>query len=236
MKKESRLLTVFLAIAIALTLLAGSIAVPILCRPFYYVQIEPLQLVEKTGLTKEEIKTAFDEMLDYCLGADEFSCGVLDWSESGKDHFTDVRFLFLLDLWIMVIGAVAIVFLVVFSRVRKISCGRILKRGPCFWGGAGLGVAFAIIGGYAATDFDRFFTVFHHIFFPGKENWLFDPNTDPIIRLLPEVFFRNCAILIFAILIAGCVILIVSDFRPIAKIRQKKSGEGGPSGTDPEPS
>ncbi len=236
MKKESKLLTVFLAIAIALTLLAGSIAVPILCRPFYYVQIEPLGLVEKTGLTKEEIKTAFDEMLDYCLGADEFSCGVLDWSESGKDHFTDVRFLFLLDIWILLIGAIVIVFLVVFSRVRKISCGRILKRGPCFWGGAGLSVAFVIIGGYAATDFDRFFTVFHKIFFPGKDNWLFDPNTDPIIRLLPEVFFRNCAILIFAVLIVGCVLLIVSDFRPLAKRRQKKKAEDVPSVDNSDPS
>ncbi len=236
MKKGSKLLTVFLAIAIALTLLAGSIAVPILCRPFYYVQIEPLHLAEKTGLTKDEIKTAYNEMLDYCLGADEFSCGVLDWSESGKDHFTDVRFLFLLDIWIMVIGAVAIVFLAVFAHVRKIPCGRILKRGPCFWGGAGLGVAFAIIGGYAATDFDRFFTVFHHIFFPGKDNWLFDPNTDPIIRLLPEVFFRNCAILIFVILIAGCVILIVSDFRPIAKRRKKKIEGDDASGPDSDPS
>ena len=30
-----------------------------------------------------------------------FSTGVLRWSQSGKDHFTDVRGLFLLDLWVL---------------------------------------------------------------------------------------------------------------------------------------
>ena len=96
--KTSKPATVFLAIFIALALLTAAIAAPILCRPFYYAHIGPLKLVERTGLTEEEIKTAFDEMLDYCLGAEEFSTGVLKWSESGKSHFTDVRVLFLLDL------------------------------------------------------------------------------------------------------------------------------------------
>ena len=99
--KNSRLLTILLAIAAALVLLTGAIALPILCRPFYYAHIGPLHLTEQTGLTEEEIRTAYDEMLDYCLGAEEFSTGVLRWSQSGKDHFTDVRGLFLLDLWVL---------------------------------------------------------------------------------------------------------------------------------------
>ncbi len=231
--KKSKLLTVLLAIAIALTLLGGSIAVPILCRPFYYRQIDSLNMVESTGYTEDEIKTAFDEMLDFCIGAsDEFSVGVLDWSESGESHFEDVRFLFILDFVLTICGAVAIVVLLIIKRLLHIKFGPILRRGPCFWSGVGLGIAFLIIGGYAATDFDRFFTVFHRVFFPGKENWLFDPKTDPIITLLPEVFFRNCAILIFVILIAGCVILILSDFRIFPRKFRIKEGEGDDAGSD----
>ena len=48
----------------------------------------------------------------------------------------------------------------------------------------------------AALDFDRAFVVFHSLFFPGKTNWVFDWYHDPIIRVLPQEFFRNCAILI----------------------------------------
>ena len=65
----------------------------------------------------------------------------------------------------------------------------------------------------AATDFDRAFTVFHGIFFPGKENWLFDPATDPVILLLPEEFFRNCAIAIAASLLLLCLVLILTGRR-----------------------
>ena len=53
--------------------------------------------------------------------------------------------------------------------------------------------------------------MFHALFFPGKDNWLFNPYTDEIINILPQEFFMNCAILILAILILGCIILMVSD-------------------------
>ena len=209
--KTSKPTTAGLAIFIALALLTAAIAAPILCRPFYYAHIGPLELEERTGLTEEEIKTAFNEMLDYCLGAEEFSTGVLKWSESGKSHFTDVRVLFLLDLRVL---AVSIVLLVVFNLIlyrKRIKPAPLLGRGPAFWAGAGLGAVFLLIGALAALDFDRAFVVFHALFFPGKSNWLFDPNTDQIINILPQEFFRNCAILILAILVLGCAALILFD-------------------------
>ena len=210
--RPCKLLSVLLAIAIALTLLTGAIAAPILCRSFYYAHIGPLELEERTGLTREEIRTAYDEMLDYCLGGEKFSTGVLKWSQSGKDHFTDVRVLFLLDLRVFAAGAAAIVLLLIAGRLRRRSPARLLGRGPCFWAGAGLGGAFLIVGGLAALDFDRAFTVFHTIFFPGKTNWLFDPDSDQIINILPETFFMDCAILILAVLVVGCAALILADF------------------------
>lgn len=211
--KQSKLLTVILAVLMAVVLLSASIAAPILCRPFYYAHIAPLGLVERTGHTEEEIKTAFDEMLDYCLGAEEFSTGVLKWSESGKDHFTDVRFLFLLDL--RVLGLCALLLLIILTVMRAASWRprRLWGRGPAFWAGTGLAAVFLMVGGLAALDFDRAFTVFHTIFFPGKDNWLFDPRTDEIINILPQEFFMHCAILILGILILGCAILIGADLK-----------------------
>ena len=150
--KNSRLLTILLAIAAALVLLTGAIALPILCRPFYYAHIGPLHLTEQTGLTEEEIRTAYDEMLDYCLGAEEFSTGVLRWSQSGKDHFTDVRGLFLLDLWVLWGAAVALAVLLIAARLAHRRPARLLGRGPCFWAGTGLGVVFLAVGGLAAQD------------------------------------------------------------------------------------
>lgn len=209
--KTSKLLTILLSAAIGLTLLAGAIAAPILCRPFYYAHIDPLGLEAQTGLTQEDIRTAYDEMLDYCLGGKEFSTGVLRWSDSGKDHFTDVRALFLLDLRVLAAGAAALLLLLLAGRLCRRAPARLLGRGPCFWAGAGLGGAFLIVGVLAALDFDRAFVLFHSIFFPGKTNWLFDPSSDQIITILPEQFFMNCAILILGILILGCAALIAGD-------------------------
>ena len=219
--KPSKPLCALLAVLTALTLLTAAIAAPILCRPFYYAHIGPLELEARAGLSREEIVTAFNEVLDYCLGAAEFSTGVLRWSESGKAHFTDVRVLFLLDLWVSAISAAALIITLLLIRFTGRIPARPLGRGPAFWAGAGLGAVFLLVGALAALDFDRAFVLFHALFFPGKDNWLFDPNTDQIIRILPQEFFRNCAILIFALLVLGCSALIFWDLRQDRRPRQE---------------
>ena len=50
--KSSKLLCVLLAVLTGLVVLTASVAVPILCRPFYYAHIGPLKLKEHTGLTE----------------------------------------------------------------------------------------------------------------------------------------------------------------------------------------
>ena len=209
--KSSKLLCVLLAVLTGLVVLTASVAVPILCRPFYYAHIGPLKLKEHTGLTEAEIKTAFDQMLDYCLGAEEFSTGVLAWSEEGKAHFTDVRGLFLLDLRVLAAAVILLAAALVLCKAKKVRPCRLLNRGPGFWAAAGLGVSFLAVGGLAALDFDRAFVIFHSIFFPGKDNWIFDWRTDPIILFLPQDFFRNCAVLILALLLLWCAALIAAD-------------------------
>lgn len=221
--KQSKLLTVLLAVVIAVVLLSASIAAPILCRPFYYTHIDALALEAQTGFTREEIKTAFDEMLDYCLGAEEFSTGVLRWSEEGKAHFTDVRVLFLLDLSVLSIFTILLLAALIAMGLTTWRPRRLWGRGPAFWAGAGLALVFLIVGGLAALDFDRAFVLFHALFFPGKDNWLFDPRTDEIIRILPQDFFMNCAILILVILILGCAVLITADL--ISGKRSQKKHE-----------
>lgn len=211
--KTSKSLSIVLSVLTALALLTAAIAAPILCRPFYYAHIGPMELEARTGLTRDEIKTAFNEMLDYCLGAPEFSTGVLKWSDSGKSHFTDVRVLFLLDLRVLAVSLGLLAALGLAAWRTRTRPARLLGRGFGFWAGAGLGAVFLLVALLAALDFDRAFVVFHALFFPGKTNWLFDPSTDQIINILPQEFFRNCAILIFAILILGCAVLILWDLR-----------------------
>lgn len=209
--KTSKPLSVLLSVLIALAVLTGSIAVPLLCRPFYYAHIGPMGL-EDWGLSREEIETAYGEMMDFCLGKrEDFSAGVLAFSQSGADHFADVRGLFLLDLRVLKASLALLLAALVVCKMKNLRPHRFLGRGPGFWAAVGLGTAFLVIGGLAALDFDRAFVIFHSIFFPGKDNWIFDWSMDPIILFLPQDFFRNCALLILALLLVWCGCLIGAD-------------------------
>ena len=184
MKNANKLPAIVMSIAVALAILTGSIALPIIIRPFYYAQIDPLELERSSGLSREEIIEAYDEVLDYCIGAsDEFSAGVLPFSESGSAHFADCRSLFILDLWLFFGSMAAIALLKLYRRRHEIP--RLRGHGAAFWGAAGIGVVLLVIGAAAATNFDHAFTVFHSLFFPGNDNWIFDPAQDPIITLMP---------------------------------------------------
>ena len=225
--KPSKLLTLFTGVFTALLVLSASIAVPLLCRPVYYAHIEALNLDGYTGLSVEQIREAFDQVMDYCLGLrPDFAAGVLPFSESGASHFADVRVLFLLDLWVAVISLAALVILFIISRRKKLTPTPLMGHGPGFWAAIGLGGLFLIVGGLAATNFERAFVIFHSLFFPSKTNWLFDWRTDPIILLLPEDFFRNCAILILVLLVFWCAVLIAAD---LLAGRRRKKGQAVPT-------
>lgn len=209
--KQSKLLSLLWAVILALVLLTGAIAAPILCRPFYYAHIDALDLTQRVDLPEHEIQRAYDEMMDYCTGGDTFSTGILPHSSDGASHYADVRALFLLDLRLLTGSLGVAVVLFVLTRLLRRRCAPILGRGPGFWAGVGLGGSFALVGGLAALDFNRAFVIFHQLFFPGKGNWLFDPNTDPIIFILPQEFFRNCSLLILGLLLGGCIVMILWD-------------------------
>ncbi len=209
---KAKLLSILKSLATALFVLSGSIAAPLLVRPFYYLHIGPLELEAASGLSAAQIREAYCQMMDYCLGLrSSFAVGVLPFSQEGASHFADVRTLFMLDIGVLLGSAAVLLFLAIQCRYQAVELHRFRDHGPAFWGCVGLGAVFAVIGGFAALDFDRAFTLFHAVFFPGKDNWLFDPRLDPVIEILPQAFFRNCGILILMVLLLTCLALILRD-------------------------
>lgn len=208
---KQKLLAVVEAALIALVILSGAIALPILLRPFFYWHIAPFHLTETVGLTVEQIKIAYNEMMDFCMGlTDTFSVGVLPFSVSGADHFADVRKLFILDLRVFVVAGILLTAMVALFSKKEL---RLAGHTPGFWGAVGLSAGISAVGALVALDFDRAFAVFHKLFFPGKDNWLFNPQTDPVILILPSEFFRNCGILILLVILLSCAGLLLWDWQ-----------------------
>ena len=217
--KEAKRLWSWLAIpCIALAVFTGSILPVLLVRGFYTVQIGPLGICEASGLTRRQAAEAYGDVMDYCMGRrPDFAAGVLPFSAEGAGHFADVRGLFLLAVWVFVAAAGLLLAGAVVCRLRRQRLPRLGGRTPGFWAACGLGGLFLLIALLTALDFDGAFTVFHSIFFPGKDNWLFDPVTDPVILILPE-----CSGGGYGILTKPC---------PLDKIGQKKGPAGRPLST-----
>ena len=219
---KNKILTAVFGFALAILIITFSIGLPIYFRPFYYWQINALEIEEYSGFDRETIIEAFDDVMDYLtLPGHEFGTGELKYSEEGKSHFVDCKGLFDLNITAFIISLAAVVTLLILAKKNIFTMCKPFGFNIMFSSGAFTLGFFALIGGIVAIDFDTAFTVFHTIFFPGKSNWLFDWWQDQIIRILPQAFFMNCAILIFSSIILLCSGAIVASI--VIKKKENKS-------------
>lgn len=218
-KLRDSLVTFIFTVAIAVLTITFSIGLPIYVRDIYYAHIPVVQdqVEYYTDVRVEEdvIVEAYDEVLDFLtLPGREFGAGILPYSEEGKAHFEDCKVLFDLNRNAFIISLAVIVILLVWNKCGIIRLVKMRGLSATFWAGAGTLGVFATIGALAATDFERAFTIFHKLFFPGKDNWLFNPYTDPIILFMPIEFFMNCAVTIcLSILTISVVHMVIGRIR-----------------------
>lgn len=216
-----KILTLATAAAVFVLILTASISLPIYIRPFYYAHIDSMGLAESSGFTREEIVQAYDQVLDYLtIPGRDFGTGVMAYSENGRAHFADCRGLFFLNGALLVGSVLALTLLGFVKKQTKPEQWRIRGRTGGFWGAWAALVLPVVIGGLAALDFDRAFVIFHSLFFPGKDNWIFDYYADQIIRVLPQDFFMHCAMLI-----GGGVLCFAGATLAVNRIRGRKERE-----------
>ena len=194
-------LSVLFVIAVVILTITFSIGLPIYVRPFYYAHIPSIQEEFKEWydieLETDYIKDAYDEVLDFLTkDGEEFGTGELPYSEEGKGHFEDCKVLFDLNKYAFMISMTIVVILTLLHSFGVIKLMKPRGYSLTFIAGVGTLSLFVILALLVSIDFEVAFTIFHKIFFPGKDNWLFDPNCDPIIMFMPQNFFMNCAILI----------------------------------------
>jgi uncharacterized membrane protein len=100
----SILLSFILVISLAVLTITISIGLPIYIRDFYFAFVKITDLPTISGYSFEVIETAFNELMDFLILNKEFSTGALKFSEEGKNHFIDVKFLFDLNFYGLIIS------------------------------------------------------------------------------------------------------------------------------------
>ncbi|WP_073127722.1 TIGR01906 family membrane protein [Asaccharospora irregularis] len=192
-KEKNNVFQTLIAISISLCILILMVKFALAFKSFYYFEVDRLNIESMSNMTKNEIIKNYDYTIDYLLGkkGTEFELPSLPSSLFGKVHFEEVLKIFSTLNIVLTVGIaisiIGIVFLYKkrnFNFIKKVS--NILTFFPI------------IFGAIFSLNFERSFIIFHKIFF-RNDYWIFDPQKDPIINILPQEFFFDIAIFILII-------------------------------------
>lgn len=207
-------------LATPLFFISFAVSIPAVFRPFYYACITPLHIEEYSGYDRETIVEAYDDVMNFIWEGAEFKTGSLDWTEEEKAHFEDCIPLFHLQVILAcVLGAYLLAYLILI-KTKVLRPARLKGISSVSYGGMLTLLAMAVVGIFAAIDFEKLFEVFHMVFFPGKDNWVFNESTEEVINILPAEFFAVCAGFIVGLVVIFSIIAIVVGV--VHKVREDK--------------
>ena len=164
---------------------------------FYEREYKKYQVADSLNMTMDNIMDVTDQMMAYLIGNKAELSVITDvdgetqdfFNEQDRFHMGEVKNLFLGGLKIRNIMLVAVLLILILLAARKADLIKLLPR--AYFVTLGItGVITIVLGVLFASDFDKYFRIFHEIFF-DNDQWMFDPATDYMIRMLPEGFFYD---------------------------------------------
>lgn len=202
MKLKSKvLISVLIAFCTLISSIALGLGIIHLTGFIYDIDLEALDIPENSGYSKETCLENYDYVMEYLapFNSSEFELPSMEYSNTGSVHFEDCRTVFNTIYLLGLVGLLVIILVFVFLKIDKF----VFKLSGVLTLGLPLFTALAM-----AVNFDWAFTFFHKLVF-NDQNWLFHPDYDPIITILPEEFFMHCGIFIALIVILSSAGLFI---------------------------
>jgi integral membrane protein (TIGR01906 family) len=201
-----KLISIILIISISLCALVLSIEINAYNKSYYMNSYDKHNVSAVTGKSTEDLSIITEDIVLYLKGNGGDELLIPHFDEREVLHMRDVQDLFDMARFIKYAGL--IIFIVIFINIiykkQYLYLGKTLLYGPLFT--YSILILLAIL---ASTDFNKYFTYFHYIFF-SNDLWLLNPNTDLMIQMLPEPFFMGMAIrIMLSFLILLSIIQIV---------------------------
>ena len=232
MKLLQRLPGIVCAFCLMIVFLITSVEAVTYWTPGYYEhEYEKYNVTAAVHMEMDDLLQVTDEMMDYLRGNrdDLHVMTVVDGSPreffNAREiaHMEDVRGLLLGAITLRRVCLAAAAVCVLLMAALKADLKRTLPRMLC----VGTGLFFLLAAGIGlliASDFSRYFVVFHHIFF-DNDLWILNPATDLLINIVPEPFFADTALRIGltfggAVLVFFAVCLYFSLRKPAGDSRR----------------
>lgn len=190
-----RALGVLVAIALFFVLLFTSLELIVFNMNYFEDHYSSRDIMSTTDMSLEDLMVVTKDMMDYLADKRETldMQAVIDgeisevFGEREKGHMVDVKKLFIDARFIRNVSF--------FVAFLVMGLGAFKKRkmlyevlGTMKYVFAALLLVAGGVGFLFYTDFNKYFVLFHEIFF-DNDLWLLDPRTDILINMVPEAFF-----------------------------------------------
>ncbi|MCC2373160.1 TIGR01906 family membrane protein [Bacillus paranthracis] len=195
-----RLITIIVSYSIAFSIFALATTAVVYGKWLYYFEIDFLNIPDLADMTKDDIKRNYDVLITYLSpfydGA--LHLPTLDMSTNGRVHFVDVKNILVKIQYVMY--ATIIIAIVGGMYLLKKKNEKFLLHGSILTIIFPIALMLPIV-----INFEKSFVIFHNLLF-SNDYWVFDPEKDPIILMLPEEFFMHAACAILLFILCGSII------------------------------
>lgn len=198
--------------AVILVLISLSVTLTINAVWLYRLDIGWLHISQDVHLSASVLMHNYGQLLAYLElpWVTELNMSNFPTSFTGMIHFEDVKRLFLLDHVVLIVSLVPAGWYLR-QLARRAEQWRLLRPMQV------AAVVPVVLAGGMAVNFNGFFIAFHQVLFRNND-WLFDPNLDPVITALPDIFFLHCFILAFGLFELGVALLYGWGRRAIQRV------------------
>ncbi len=188
-----KILAILLVISISLSCLLLAAELVSFDLDLYNRSFRTHKIEEVTGKSLEELDSIAEDLTLYL--DDKASEEIMEENFNEREilHMVDVKGLFSGGRIIRTISLILTIVLGIYFYGKKES--RYSKF--VFWGLFSNWIILGIFGALIYFDFNRYFIIFHQIFFTN-DLWLLNPKTDLLIQMLPQEFFMSMAFRIVA--------------------------------------
>ena len=179
----------------------------------YEYGFEKYEISQATGVDSQQLSAVAQHLIDYFdLRTDTAQIEVNKdgtkfklYNERELIHLEDIKNLVQRDYWVQRGSLILMVLCALLLLFIFRSGWRLPVRG-LFWGGAVTVGLMIILGLWALFGFEQFFIIFHLISF-SNQYWMLDPARDYLIRLFPEGFFYDAALLGYGVVMFEALLI-----------------------------
>ncbi|MDL2248277.1 TIGR01906 family membrane protein [Tyzzerella sp. OttesenSCG-928-J15] len=212
-------------ICLIFIILLTSIELPTFNYAFYNYEYNKNETYDQIGINSYDLEKVTNKLTGYMRGTEEnlevyvnINGGIREFFNNlEKSHMVDVKNLFQIGFAVRNIAIVIFIITTIIAFVYKRRPA--LKEYALSYiiGNVLFLLSCGALTGVILSDFNKYFTIFHEIFF-DNDLWILDPSTDLLINIVPLGFFID----IFTAVVA--IFFLISIIFTIISIAYLKSG------------